>query len=216
MSENPIVGLSLSSCLDQNINRRTESTNSSPAGNVNQSAIIRLSESNADNISAAEKHLEYFRLLNSDVLSDWEEECKALAEIDTDNLIQSRLKYYHKFVNFMCSDRVIALTIFLQVYYIIVFGFVLIYSEKYSQTVFYVSITIIYAFSILCIKTVKGKIFGKIISKTKDVASIGYYQLLNMKYNYIESQQTVNARKDSVGIISSKFVRDIGFYRSTS
>jgi hypothetical protein len=207
MSENPIVEMSLS--------RRKDLTNGNPAENVRQGTRISLSESNINGLSAAEKQLLYFRSLNPDLLCDWEGEFKSLTEVDTDDFIQARLKYYYKFVNFMCNDRVIALIIFLYLYYVIAFGFVLIYSKKYTLTVFYVSMTIIYAFSILCIKTVKGKIFGKMLNKTKDVASIGYYQLLNMKYNYIENQQTVKRHRESIGIIPSKFVRDRGSDRSS-
>jgi len=207
MSGNPIVRVSLAS-----LNQDIESAQSNGDGltrNLDHDDTDGEMESAADGLSPAERQLQYFESLRTNLLCDYDEEYKSLAAVDNDDCIKSRLKYFHKFATFMFNDRVIAVTIFLQLYYIIVFGIMLIYLKYFKLIVFYVSICIVYMFSILCIKAVKGRIFGKLIHKTKGVTRIGYYQLLNMKHMYVEKQHTVNNRRGSIGIISGKFVPDV-------
>ena len=223
MSINPVINNVALTTRNQSTISSTSSTTSNriwdPSENVNQD-IVGSTDSTTD-VSVAEKQLQYFRSLKLDLLCDWDEEYRKLAEIDDDKCIEIRLKYYHKFVHFMLDDRVLYLTFFFELYYIIAYGILqMLYPEYYykSSSVFYFTHLVIFAFSLVCIKAVKGKIFGDIVSKTKDTTNIGYYKLLNMKYKYMEKQQTVRTRRGSIGIISSNFGDDSGFesYKSSS
>ncbi len=148
--------------------------------------------------------IQYFMTIKSTLLSDWDEEYKLLVREEGDECIETKLKYYHKFVNFMCNDRTVYFSFLLQLYYIIVYLAVVLYSQRYSMLVFYVTVIVVFAFAMISLKSIKGRLLGKITDNSDDINSIGYYELLDLKYKYIKKQQIVAIRRESIGVISGK------------
>ena len=151
-----------------------------------------------------ERLIQYFMTIKSTLLSDWDEEYKLLVREEGDEPIERKLKYYHKFANFMCNDRMVYFSFFLQLYYTIAYLAVVLYAERYELLVFYASVQLVFVFAMISLKSLKGSLLGKLTDNSDDINRIGYYELLDLKYRYIKKQEIVNIRRESVGVISGK------------
>ena len=151
-----------------------------------------------------ERLIQYFMTIKSTLLSDWDEEYKLLVREEGDEYIERKLKYYHKFVNFMCNDRMVYLCFFLQLYYTIAYLAVILYAERYELLVFYATSQLVFVFAMISLKSLKGSLLGKLTDNSDDINRIGYYELLDLKHRYIKKQEIVNTRRESVGVISGK------------
>jgi hypothetical protein len=146
------------------------------------------------------------------LLDSWELHYRRLIDEKGDDNIRDKINYYHQFANFILHDRVIYVWLIVCWYYAICYLAIIIYCNRVeSQIMFYLTHLLLFKGAYYCIITVKGRLFGGLTDQYDDHHSIGYYELLDVKYRYLYAQRDlVRMMKKSIiaGKLNSEYVEN--------